>query len=70
MSDSEPIIELQTQIAHMQRHIEEQDAEMYKLTMRVDQLAKLIKQQDAQLKALNERGGGGDMPANEKPPHY
>ena len=70
MPDSEPIIELQTQIAHMQRHIEEQDAEMYKLTMRVDQLAKLVKQQDAQLKALNERGGAGDMPANEKPPHY
>lgn len=70
MSDSELIIELQTQVAHMQRHIEEQDAEMYKLSMRVEKLAELVKQQNAQIKALNGRDGAGEMPANEKPPHY
>ncbi|ADE53240.1 SlyX family protein [Coraliomargarita akajimensis] len=70
MMSDELIIELQTQVAHLQRHIEGQDAEMYKLSLRVDKLVELLQQQNEQIKALNERGGGGDMPANEKPPHY
>ena len=70
MSDHQQIIELQTQIAHLQRHVEEQDAEMYKLTTRLDRLMKKLSEQELQLKALSERSGGGDMPANEKPPHY
>lgn len=70
MSDDEPIIELQTQVAHLQRHVEEQDAEMYKLSMRLDRLMKKLAEQETQIKALSERSGGGDMPANEKPPHY
>ena len=65
----ESIIELQTQVAHLQRHIEGQDAEMYKLSLRVDKLVELLQRQTEQIKALNE-GGAGDMPANEKPPHY
>ncbi len=70
MSDNEQIIELQAQVAHLQRHVEEQDAEMYKLSMRMDRLLKKLTEQETQIKALNERSGGGDMPANEKPPHY
>ena len=70
MTDSEQIVDLQSQVAHLQRHIEAQDAEMYKLSLRVDKLAKILKQQDEQIKALNERSGGGEMPADEKPPHY
>lgn len=70
MSDDEQIIELQTQVAHLQRHVEEQDAEMYKLSMRLDRLHKKLTEQEAQIKALNERSGAGDMSANEKPPHY
>ena len=70
MADNQEIIELQTQVAHLQRHVEEQDAEMYKLSMRIDRLLKQLSEQEAQIKALNERSGGGDMPANEKPPHY
>lgn len=70
MSDNEQIIELEAQVAHLQRHVEEQDAEMYKLSMRMDRLLKKLTEQETQIKALNERSGGGDMPANEKPPHY
>lgn len=70
MSATEEIIELQTQVAHLQRHVEEQDAEMYQMSLRIDKLSELVKQQTEQIKSLNERGGGGDMPANEKPPHY
>ena len=70
MSESEEIISLQTQVTHLQRHIEQQDAEMYQMSLRIDKLSELVKQQTEQIKSLNERGAGGDMPANEKPPHY
>ena len=70
MSHSKEIIDLQTRVTLMQRHIESQDAEMYKMSLRMDKLAESVRQQVEQIKALNERSGGGDMPADEKPPHY
>lgn len=70
MTDSKEIIDLQTRVTLMQRHIESQDAEMYKMSLRMDKLAESVRQQVEQIKALNERSGGGDMPADEKPPHY
>lgn len=69
MMQEESIIELQTQLAHLQRHVEEQDAEIYKLATRVEQLMELLQRQNLQLQAMNARGGDG-LPAHEKPPHY
>ena len=72
MSDLDSISELQSQLAHLERHIAEQDAEFYQLAKRVDALSQLVQQQKAQMNALSSGGvaGAGDMPANEKPPHY
>ena len=72
MSDADSITELQTQLAHLERHITEQDAEFYQLAKRVDALTKLVQMQKLQLETLAERGsaGAGEMPADEKPPHY
>ena len=72
MLDLDSISELQSQLAHLERHIAEQDAEFYQLAKRVDALSKLVQQQKAQMNALSSGGvaGAGDMPANEKPPHY
>ncbi|MFT6059094.1 MAG: phage shock protein A [Lentimonas sp.] len=72
MSDAESITELQSQLTHLERHIAEQDAEFYQLAKRVDALTQLVQAQKAQLSALSSGGvaGDGDMPANEKPPHY
>lgn len=72
MSDADSITELQTQLAHLERHITEQDAEFYQLAKRVDALTKLVQMQKRQLETLGERGSGGagEMPADEKPPHY
>ena len=72
MSDTESITELQSQLTHLERHIAEQDAEFYQLAKRVDALTQLVQVQKAQLSALSSGGvaGAGDMPANEKPPHY
>jgi septal ring factor EnvC (AmiA/AmiB activator) len=72
MLDLDPIAELQSKLAHLERHIAEQDAEFYQLAKRLDALNKLVKQQKAQIEAVASGGaaGAGDMPANEKPPHY
>ena len=72
MSDLESISELQMKLTYLERHISEQDAEFYRLAQRVDALTKLVTSQKSQLDALSgsSAGGGGDMPADEKPPHY
>lgn len=73
MSESIQKIEsLESRITHLEKHIEEQDAEIYQLAKRIDMLVKVAKDQKAQLAAIAEMGasGSGDMPADEKPPHY
>lgn len=70
MSDS--ITELETRITYLEKHIAEQDAEMYQLSKRIDTLVKVAKEQKAQLAAMAELNsqGAASMPADEKPPHY
>ena len=66
----ESTIELQSQIAHLQRHIENQDAEIYKFTKRIDRMDQLLKQQSDQIKSLSERGVDSFSSNIERPPHY
>jgi len=72
MSESDSIEDLQTRIAFLEKHVVEQDAEMYQLSKRIDTLVKVAKDQKAQLAAVAELNSqsAGDMPADEKPPHY
>ena len=72
MNKSDPIEDLQSRIAFLEKHVTEQDAEMYQLSKRIDGLVKVAKEQKAQLAAVAELNsqGAGDMPADEKPPHY
>ena len=72
MSKSAPIEDLQSRIAFLEKHVAEQDAEMYQLSKRLDRLVKVAKEQKAQLAAVAELNSqsAGDMPADEKPPHY
>ena len=72
MSKSDPIEDLQSRIAFLEKHVTEQDAEMYQLSKRVDSLVKVAKEQRAQLAAVAELNSqsAGAMPADEKPPHY
>lgn len=66
------IEDLQTRITHLEKHIGEQDAEIYQLARRVDQLVKAVKEQKNQLTSLAESGGQSQpgSAADEKPPHY
>jgi uncharacterized coiled-coil protein SlyX len=72
MSSSANYSEIESRIAQLESHVTEQDAEIYRLSRKVDALVKVAKDQKAQLVALAEMGAGGadEMPANEKPPHY
>ena len=72
MSKSDPIEDLQSRIAFLEKHVTEQDAEMYQLSKRIDSLVKVAKEQKAQLAAVAELNSQSavDMPADEKPPHY
>ena len=72
MSKSDLIEDLQSRIAFLEKHVIEQDAEMYQLSKRIDSLVKVAKEQKAQLAAVFELNSqsAGDMPADEKPPHY
>ena len=72
MNKSDPIEDLQSRIVFLEKHVTEQDAEMYQLSKRIDSLVKVAKEQKAQLAAVAEHNSqsAGDMPADEKPPHY
>jgi uncharacterized coiled-coil protein SlyX len=72
MSKADLIEDLQSRIAFLEKHVTEQDAEMYQLSKRIDSLFKVAKEQKAQLAAVFELNSqsASDMPADEKPPHY
>ena len=64
----EELKSLQERITFLEKHVTEQDAEMYQQAKRIDALQLTIKKLELKLSALED--GGGDMPADEKPPHY
>ncbi len=72
MSKSDLIEDLQSRIAFLEKHVTEQDTEMYQLSKRIDSLVKAAKEQKAQLVAVAELNAQSavDMPVDEKPPHY
>ena len=52
MIKSDLIEELKSRIAFLEKHVAEQDAEMYQLSGRIDGLVKAAKEQKAQLAAV------------------
>ena len=72
MIESDLIEELQSRIAFLEKHVTEQEAEMYQFSKKIDGLIKAAKEQKMQLAAVAELSSqsAGDMPADEKPPHY
>lgn len=63
----ERLANLETRYAFLERHVTQQDRAMLELAERLDRL-------EGRLRHLAERseqqGAGGDLPADEKPPHY
>lgn len=69
MPNEAMIQELQEMITRLEQHVEEQDLQMYRLSQRVEELGKVFEQQRKQLVSLAGKSGG-DLPPDEKPPHY
>jgi uncharacterized coiled-coil protein SlyX len=70
MTDAERITRLEERFTHLQKHVTEQDRVILELT---EKLARLRRELDAQqLRAANgaTAEGGGEMPEDERPPHY
>lgn len=61
--------ELESQLTHLQRHVEQQDREMMAMGDRIRRLESELKITRLRIGSLEE-GSGGGAPANEKPPHY
>lgn len=63
---------LESRIAYLDKHVQEQDSEIFKLSQRIDSIIKISKDQKAQILAILELGleSSSGMPADEKPPHY
>ena len=73
MSDyDEPLKYLESRIAYLDKHVQEQDSEILRLSQRIDTIIKISKEQKAQMSAILEliSGNSSDMPSDEKPPHY
>ena len=67
MIESDLLEDLQSHVAFLEKHVTEQDAEMYQLSKRIDGLVKAAKEQKAQLAAVAELNsqGAGDMPVTK-----
>jgi len=70
MATEDTSAELESKVTHLERHIEKQDAEIWRLSQRVEKLASLLKQQGDRLAALNERVSDGGTEEEPPPPHY
>ena len=63
---------IESRIAYLDKHVQEQDSEILRLSKRVDAIVKITKDQKAQISAIVELGSGNfsDISTDEKPPHY
>ena len=64
------IDDLKASIARLEKHIESQDMEIYRQQRSIDGLQKKAKKLEERIASLEQSGGAGSMPADEKPPHY
>lgn len=64
----DPLRRLEEQVAHLQRHIEQQDRAMLELTRETDRLRRRLERLEAKPAADGDSAPGS--PADERPPHW
>lgn len=64
----EPLRRLEEQVAHLQRHIEQQDRAMLELTRETDRLRQRLERLEA--KPASDGDSAAGSPADERPPHW
>ena len=61
--------DLQIKLAFLERHLEEQDKAMYAMQGELEQLRRKIATLQQRFDD-SSRSSSGELPANERPPHY
>lgn len=64
----ESLRRLEEQLAHLQRHIEQQDRAMLNLTRETDRLRQRLERLEA--KPASDGDNAAGSPADERPPHW
>ena len=64
----DPLRRLEEQVAHLQRHIEQQDRAMLELTRETDRLRQRLERLEA--KPASDGDSAAGSPADERPPHW
>jgi len=59
---------LEEQLAHLQRHVEQQDRAMLDLTREIDRLRQRLDRLESKPSAEGDTAAGS--PADERPPHW
>ncbi|WP_309386759.1 SlyX family protein [Cerasicoccus frondis] len=66
MDDQDAIVRLESQLAHLQRHVEEQDREIYR---QGEIINRLVQESKKLRERMQDMADSKDIP-NERPPHY
>ena len=61
------LIHLEEKISFLERHVEDQDQEIYKQSKKIESINYQLKQLQVKMKSTSEIT---ESPINEKPPHY
>jgi len=69
MNEEERLIALESAIITMQRHLEQQDLEMYRMSQRMEELQQQLELQKQFLRCLTENEEPAP-PHDTRPPHY
>jgi len=69
MDEQERLIALERALTALQRHVEKQDLEMYRMSQQMEVLQKQIETQKLFLRSLTEKEEPPE-PHNTPPPHY
>jgi uncharacterized coiled-coil protein SlyX len=65
------IASLQEKIMYLEKHVEEQDGEIYRQARLLENCLKKIEKLESRFDAVEaSNSSGSEMPADEKPPHY
>jgi len=69
MNEEERLIALERALAMVQRHLEQQDLEMYRMSQRMEELQQQLELQKQFLRGLTENQEPAP-PHDTRPPHY
>ena len=62
--------DLEIRIAYLERHIQEQDQEMMRMTRKLETALKRLDEFETRIRSLSDASGESRLNLHEKPPHY